>query len=240
MKNKMEKIGVILAAGMGHRIAKYIDHTQKCMINFQGKPLLHHIVNSFESSNFDKIYIVTGYKAEQIKDYFSKIETNTKIIFSYDSGFEVDSTSRSLLLLKNKLPDEFLYSHSEIFYDKTLIKQLSKSELQNKSAILSISKDVTIAPSHPQITITNNRISDMCLYPLRDKCSGKFSYMGVAKLNNEIFDYLKNEPRISDALHSMIFNKKLIGYNEYQHNWVHFGTLDDLIKFGVNNGLNNG
>jgi len=64
-------IAIILAAGKGSRLASFYSCSSKCMLPFQGKPLLektlHHISHCNE---LKKIYIVIRTQEEEIPAYF--------------------------------------------------------------------------------------------------------------------------------------------------------------------------
>ncbi|MBI3308923.1 MAG: NTP transferase domain-containing protein, partial [Candidatus Melainabacteria bacterium] len=145
----------MLCAGKGKRVAEHINYSQKCMFPVYGKPLLAHIFEHFESVRLNRVYFVIGYKGNEIKNYFDWKGKGTEIRFIEDNGFEVDSTSRSLLLTKPFIQEDFLYSQGEIFYEQHLIKKLYNFRMKGFSGVIAISKDVEIANTHPRVMISN-------------------------------------------------------------------------------------
>ena len=65
---------VILAAGKGTRMKELTNELPKPMLRVQGKPILEHIVNGIVSAGVREIFIVTGFRAEVIEDYFGSGE----------------------------------------------------------------------------------------------------------------------------------------------------------------------
>lgn len=66
---------VILAGGLGTRIAEYSDTIPKPMVPIGGRPILWHIMNRYAKFGFKDFYLALGYKAEVIKEYFLNYRT---------------------------------------------------------------------------------------------------------------------------------------------------------------------
>ena len=90
---------VILAGGLGTRLAEYTDKIPKPMVKIGDKPILSHIMNFYQSFGFDDFIIAAGYKKNVIIDYYkgSKEFKNLKII---DTG-ESTMTGGRILRLKS-------------------------------------------------------------------------------------------------------------------------------------------
>lgn len=61
---------VILAGGMGTRIAEESDNRPKPMIEIGGRPLLWHIMQHYACHGIRDFIICLGYKGHMIKEYF--------------------------------------------------------------------------------------------------------------------------------------------------------------------------
>lgn len=61
---------VILAGGLGSRLAEETVVRPKPMVEIGGKPILWHIMNIFSAYGVREFVIALGYKAEVIKEYF--------------------------------------------------------------------------------------------------------------------------------------------------------------------------
>jgi len=61
---------IILAGGLGTRLAEYTHSIPKPMVPIGGKPILWHIMKTYASYGHNDFYIALGYKAEVIKEYF--------------------------------------------------------------------------------------------------------------------------------------------------------------------------
>jgi len=61
---------VILAAGKGTRMKELTNEVPKPMLLSQGKPIIEHILEGILAAGVRDIFIVTGYRAEAIEEYF--------------------------------------------------------------------------------------------------------------------------------------------------------------------------
>ncbi|MCU0490985.1 MAG: glucose-1-phosphate cytidylyltransferase [Chloroflexaceae bacterium] len=61
---------VILAGGLGSRLAEETVIKPKPMVEVGGKPMLWHIMNIYAAHGINEFIIALGYKSEYIKEYF--------------------------------------------------------------------------------------------------------------------------------------------------------------------------
>jgi len=62
---------VILAGGLGTRLAEETEVKPKPMVEIGGKPILWHIMKIYSHYGFDEFVICLGYKGYVIKEYFA-------------------------------------------------------------------------------------------------------------------------------------------------------------------------
>src|SRR5205823_14593424 len=61
---------VILAGGLGTRLAEETEIRPKPMIEIGGHPILWHIIKHYAHFGFNEFFIALGYRGEVIKRYF--------------------------------------------------------------------------------------------------------------------------------------------------------------------------
>src|SRR5437867_2874426 len=61
---------VILAAGKGTRMRDLTNELPKPMLAVHGRPILEHTIEGLKTTGLREIFIVTGFHAEVIEDYF--------------------------------------------------------------------------------------------------------------------------------------------------------------------------
>ena len=59
---------LILAAGLGSRLAPITDNVPKAMVPVNGKPILAKQIENLLNNNVEDITIITGYKSEVIEE----------------------------------------------------------------------------------------------------------------------------------------------------------------------------
>lgn len=65
---------VILAGGLGTRLAEETSIRPKPMVEIGGKPILWHVMSCYAARGFSEFIIACGYKGEIIKQYFAGFE----------------------------------------------------------------------------------------------------------------------------------------------------------------------
>ncbi len=89
---------VILAGGLGSRLAEETTIRPKPMIEIGGRPILWHIMNVYAAHGFGEFLVACGYKGEVIKQYFAEYHL-------LDSDMTVHLRQRRLELLNDRGPD---------------------------------------------------------------------------------------------------------------------------------------
>ena len=74
MKNAIP--AVLLAGGLGTRMREETEYRPKPMVEIGGQPVLWHIMKNLSSANISEFVVCTGYKGQQIKDYFLNYHTS--------------------------------------------------------------------------------------------------------------------------------------------------------------------
>jgi glucose-1-phosphate cytidylyltransferase len=83
---------VILAGGLGTRLAEETTMRPKPMVEIGGKPMLWHIMKSYARCGYKDFLIACGYKGEMIKEYF-----HNYFIHSSDYFLDLKSGSRQVV-----------------------------------------------------------------------------------------------------------------------------------------------
>jgi glucose-1-phosphate cytidylyltransferase len=89
---------VILAGGLGTRLAEETSLRPKPMVEVGGKPLLWHIMNIFAAHGHRDFLVAAGYKGEVIKEYFRNY-------FFHNSDLVVDLASGKSTVVNSDSPN---------------------------------------------------------------------------------------------------------------------------------------
>ena len=78
---------VILAGGLGTRLSEYTDKIPKPMVKIGDKPILWHIMKTYNKYKFNEFIVALGYKGEVIKEFFINYKIlNSNFQINLDSG----------------------------------------------------------------------------------------------------------------------------------------------------------
>jgi glucose-1-phosphate cytidylyltransferase len=89
---------VILAGGLGTRIAEESDYKPKPMVEVGGYPLLWHIMKTYANHGVKEFVICLGYKGYVIKEYFFNYYRHT-------ANLEIDLRTGSASVLNSQAED---------------------------------------------------------------------------------------------------------------------------------------
>ncbi|GAG61912.1 unnamed protein product, partial [marine sediment metagenome] len=115
---------VILAGGRGIDLYPLTQTRPKPMITLLGKPILEYLIKELKEVGLTDILIVTGYKGEQIRNYFKKGKELGVSIQYADQG-EKEGIVAAILAAEEFTNDEtsFLLLFGDIVSEKGLIQR---------------------------------------------------------------------------------------------------------------------
>ncbi len=125
---------IMLAAGKGSRLGKLTKNNTKCMLEINGISLLERTIIALKKAKINKLILVVGYKADNLKKYIKDKKLDKKIDIEYVENKDYDTTNNiySLYLAKDYFyKDDTILLESDIIYDENLIKELIKSDYEN-------------------------------------------------------------------------------------------------------------
>jgi dTDP-glucose pyrophosphorylase len=105
---------VILAAGKGTRMGELTNELPKPMLLVQGKPILEHILEGLIQAGIRDFFIVTGFRAEVIEEYFGNGE-KWKAAICYGRQVTQDGTGKAPEVAKEFVGrDDFVLTYGDI------------------------------------------------------------------------------------------------------------------------------
>ncbi len=115
---------LILAAGLGSRLAPITDNIPKSLVSVNGKPILIKQIENLLENNVKDITIVSGYKAQILeKAVFDKYPF-VKVVENHDYAITNNMYSAYIGIKQMGLKDEFLMMNADVFYDSSVLKSL--------------------------------------------------------------------------------------------------------------------
>jgi NDP-sugar pyrophosphorylase family protein len=118
------RTALLLAAGVGSRLAPLTDALPKCLVSMSGVPILERLARSLDAHRFERLVIVTGYKAETISDYLGESFGGIAIEYLLSPLFETTNNIYSLWLARHLIDEPFLLLESDLVFDEQLLAPL--------------------------------------------------------------------------------------------------------------------
>ena len=116
---------IILAAGMGKRLGELTKGNTKCMIEVGGETLISRLLHQLDQLHLQRIILVVGYKAKELREYLLNIHIQTAIEYVENTIYDKTNTIYSLYLAKDYLTkDDTLLFESDIIMEDSLIQKL--------------------------------------------------------------------------------------------------------------------
>lgn len=103
---------VIMAGGKGSRLEPFTKILPKPLIPINDKPIINHIIESFEDQGINKFITIINYKAKILKAFFKEYEKklNLKI---FEERIPL-GTAGGLSILKKKITKSFIMTNCDI------------------------------------------------------------------------------------------------------------------------------
>lgn len=188
---------LILAAGRGTRISRYLSGRPKCTVDIGGITLIENTVKQLKEIGIDNIGLILGYNNESIKDILKEYEVE----FFYNPFYDVTNSIASAWFAKEFIKDDedIMIMNGDVFMEKSLLEKIICEE---KSPVLFC--DVTRKEEGDY----KFYFEDGILKKYGKDLSGKDisgEYIGVAKLNKNFIGIFKKnlEKMIQKQMHSL-------------------------------------
>lgn len=223
---------LILAAGLGSRLAPITDNVPKSMVPVNGKPILVKQIENLLNNGVKDITIITGYKSEVIEELIRNNYPSINIIKSED--YINTNNMYSAYLAKNKLyGEEFLMMNADVYYDDTIIAELLKKEYIN-----AIVTDIgTYNEESMKVIEENGRLISISKQIDKEKALGcsidvyKFSPKAGKAFFDKCCEYIddKNELKLwSEVALNDVLNEANFVACPLKGRWVEIDNHDDL------------
>ena len=232
IKSKLNKIDlVILAGGRGSRISKLTKKTPKPLIKFNNRHFISYLINYYSKYPFQKIFILAGYKGQQILKKFDKTITN---------GIEIDciiekkelGTGGALSQLKKKTSNNLIIMNGDSFI-KTDLSDLFINSKQKRMNYIYLTKNKTYQSNKILSNLNinkklyvnfNGKLMNAGIYYLKNTILNKIPKRKVSLENSIIYDLIKKE-----KIKGKINNSKFIDIGTYKN--LYFGKKNFHKQF---------
>ena len=118
---------IILAAGRGTRISRYLGGNPKCTVDIGEETLIHYTVDLLNRYGITEIALSVGYKQEVIRKELAAFD----IRYFFNPFFDVTNSIASIWFAKSFItPDnDYLIMNGDVFMDKAILEQALSNKL---------------------------------------------------------------------------------------------------------------
>ena len=180
---------IILAGGLGTRMAEYTKTIPKPMIKIGKKPMIEHIMEHYNKFGVNDFIIAGGYKYEVIKKYLNSKKFNYKVKLVY-TGKESLTGGRLKRLEKFVLNDDFFLTYGDGISNINIKKLYNFHKLHQKIA--------TVSAVHPVARFGELNLRNNLVLKFKEKPQVASGWIngGFFVFKKKIFKYLKNDQTI--------------------------------------------
>ena len=196
---------IIISGGEGKRLLPFTKVLPKPLIPLNDKPIISHIIDSFEAQGFKNINVIVNYKADLLNTYMSNYKKKSKIkIFKEKNPL---GTVGGLSLFKNKkLSPNIILTNCDILTNNLRYDEILNFHTRYKY-------DLTLVASLRNFSIPYGvcEINKIHLKKIKEK--PKFDFLvsiGMYVINKNILSNIKNNSKLDMTNFIKILKKKNI------------------------------
>jgi choline kinase len=117
---------VVVAAGMGRRLAPFTDEMPKCLVPVRGRPMLRRALDAFRAEGLSDFVVVRGYRAEVLER--RRAELGPGVRFVENPAYQVNNILQSLFCAEAELGEPFLFTYADIVFAPAVVGALMAAE----------------------------------------------------------------------------------------------------------------
>ena len=115
---------VILAAGMGTRLAQMTETVPKPLVPVAGRPMLHRAIECLGREGITEAVLVVGYMADAIRDSIGQSFAGVNISYVDNAAYATTSNLRSLWLARDFMDGDSLLLEADLVFEDEVIGRM--------------------------------------------------------------------------------------------------------------------
>lgn len=129
---------LILAAGMGRRLAEYTEDKTKCMVKVLDKTLIERNLDILVQYPLKRIILVVGYKGKDVEDLIGSEYKGIPVKYVYNEDYATTNNIYSLYMAKDSFrEDETILLESDLIFEKKVLDCIINSPDENAVLVAS-------------------------------------------------------------------------------------------------------
>ncbi len=193
---------LLLAAGMGSRLAPLTDSTPKCLIEVNQIPILERLMRSLRSHGFKHLFVVTGHLSEVIENYLGRHYADIKITYIHSPRYNTTNNIYSLWLAGKVITEPFMLIESDLVFQPELLTPMLQSDCVAISKMLPWMNGTTVTLDQ------KHQLEAFCLGSASRNDSGHYKTVNIYNFSRKTWKL------IWERLDQYISAGKVSGYYE--------------------------
>jgi glucose-1-phosphate cytidylyltransferase len=229
---------IIIAGGLGTRIAEETEDKPKPMVLINDKPIIWHLMNIFCLQGLNDFIISTGYKSEIIENWVqdNKIfdsNSNSMKISVINTGLHTQTGGRISEVMKSVPGERVIATYGDGLANVSVKNLLNFHASHGKLASVTA---VRPPARFGHIEIENNKVIH---FGEKNQSDVGWINGGFFVLESEVCSYVKSlsEPFETGALTKLTLNSELMAYQHFGY-WQPMDTLREKLDLEVQSKLN--
>jgi glucose-1-phosphate cytidylyltransferase len=205
---------IIIAGGLGTRIAEETEDKPKPMVLINNKPIIWHLMNIFCVQGFNEFIISTGYKSEVIENWVGNNEIqdsnqNLMNIQTLNTGLNTQTGGRISEVMKTLIGEKVIATYGDGLANVSVKKLLDFHATHGKLATVTA---VRPPARFGYMKIDNNKVSH---FGEKNQSDEGWINGGFFVLEPKVNDFIEsvNEPFESGALVRLAKESQLMAYH---------------------------
>lgn len=127
---------IILAAGMGKRLAGLTKDNTKCMVRVNGIPLIDSALHHLSQLNLSRIVIVIGYQGDNLRRHIGQHHPKLPVHYIENPIYDKTNNIYSLSLARKELQeDDTLLIESDLIFDAGILQRIVAHPYPNLAVV---------------------------------------------------------------------------------------------------------
>jgi len=230
---------LLLAAGFGKRLLPLTKDIPKCLVDFNGKPLLHYWIKMLVEYGIKEILVNTHYLSEKVENFIKESEYKKYINVVYEN--RLLGTGGTLLKNQNFFKNEsFLLIHADNLSFFNLQDFIESHYARKKNIEITMMTFLTDKPKSCGIVNIDKDGIVRNYYEKSETSNGNIANAAVFIIEPTIFNYLSKSHDLEIDFSKDIIPKYINKIQTFENKIYHrdIGTIEsyeiaklDFIKF---------
>jgi len=231
---------IILAAGRGTRISRYLGGNPKCTVDIGDKTLIHYTVELLNKHGINEIALSVGYKQNVIRKELAAFD----IKYFFNPFFDVTNSIASIWFAKSFItPDnDYLIMNGDVFMDEAILDQA----LANKQTPVLFSDETRIVEADYKFQYENGVLKKYGKELTAEETTGEYVGLGVVGKSfvpkfldrlNGMIDTQQHSVWWENILYSFVEENDIFVQDVNGKFWAEVDYIEDYQRILEHNGI---